>query len=141
MISITPELILSTLAFCIQIIAGASFFNVFRSGGKLHGGHSPGSGKWVNMEFYNSYSVFCFGLISLFFAIAELGLVIKPELFAFVDSMILRAVIYFLKGIATLGTSGDLGIAAGSMEIIIGVTMVVFVIFRSALNCQKNDPQ
>ena len=127
---VTPEFIIGILAFCIQVIAAGSYFNVFHGHGRLHGGHSPDAGKWANMNFYHSYSVFCFGITSVLFAVAELGLLLKPEWFGFVESMILRGVVYCIKGIATLGTSGDLGIAAGSMELIIGVVMIVYCLVK-----------
>jgi hypothetical protein len=88
-------------------------------------------GWFVNNGWYYGYSLFAFGLISLLFAVAELGLIIKPDWFSFVDSPILRAVIYVLKGIATLGTSNDLGIAAGSLEIIIGAVMIIFFVYKN----------
>lgn len=138
-ITITPELIFSALSVCIQVIVCGSYFNMFQSGAKIRGGYSPGKGKWANMGFYNSFSLFCYGMISLFFAIAELGLVLKREWFYFIDSIVLRAVVYCIKGIATLGTSGDLGITAGSMEIIMGVVMIVYFIVRNGLNCLNRN--
>jgi hypothetical protein len=128
--SVTPELVIGILAFCIEVIAGAAYFYSYEStDGKIHSGWKPAEYS-INAWWYMSYSVFCFGLISLLFAVAELGLIIKPDWFSFVDSPILRAVVYILKGIATLGLSNDLGIAAGAMEIIIGAVMLILAIFR-----------
>jgi hypothetical protein len=128
--AVGPALVIGILAFCIEVIAGAAYFYSYEShSGKIRTGWKPGDYS-INAWWYMSYSVFCFGLISLLFAIAELGLIIQPEWFSFVDSPILRAVVYILKGIATLGMSNDLGIAAGSMEIIIGAVMLIFAIIN-----------
>jgi hypothetical protein len=59
------------------------------------------------------------------------GLILKPDWFSFVDSAVLRAVIYILKRIATLGTSNDLGIVAGHLEIIIDAVMLIFFIYKN----------
>jgi hypothetical protein len=148
--SVTPELVISVLAFCIQVIAAAAYFYAYdayhgdiTSGLAPKGGSKDGKGgiwgywrNW-NFGFYASYSVFCFGIMSVLFAVAELGLIIKPDWFSFVDSPVLRAVIYILKGVATLGVSNDLGIAAGSMEIIIGAVMLAYAIFKGGLGALK----
>jgi hypothetical protein len=42
-----------------------------------------------------------------------------------------------LKGIATLGVSGDLGIAAGALELIIGAVMLVYSIWKEGVNCSQ----
>jgi hypothetical protein len=137
--AVSPGLVIGVLAFCIEVIAGAAYFHDYQTyQGKLQSGYSP-SFWWrtINWGWYASYSIFCFGLISLLFAIAELGLIVVPQYFGFVDSPVLRAVVYILKGIATLGVSNDLGIAAGSMEIIIGVVMLVYVIFTGGFAALK----
>ncbi|KAH0790847.1 hypothetical protein GPJ56_005268 [Histomonas meleagridis] len=127
------QTVISILAFCIEVIAGAAYFCVFETGGTVKAGWKPKSNR--NVLYYVSYSYLCFGLINLVFAIAELGLIFVPKYFSFVDSPILRGVYYALNGIATLGVAADLGIAAGSMQMIIGVVMIIVAIVTGG--CKK----
>jgi hypothetical protein len=138
-VAFTPQLAIGLLAFAIEVIAGTAYFYVYNSHHNgIQSGFKPAwLGGGVNMGWYGSYSIFCFGLISILFAVAELGLLFAPQYFGFVDSPVLRAVVYILKGIATLGVSNDLGIAAGSLEIIIGVVMILFVLLTGGLGALK----
>ncbi|EAX88646.1 hypothetical protein TVAG_023290 [Trichomonas vaginalis G3] len=77
-----------------------------------------------------------YGMISLVMAVAELGLVFISQYFKFVDSVILRALIYILTGVAILGTSNDLGIAAASMQFIIAVVMVIIYFLENGFKCE-----
>ena len=133
------EKVIIAIAFCSQILSAATYFFAYDHRGYKYSdglttGCAPNPSRnpsnnchsySVNMGWYYEYSMFCFGIISLFFAIAEVGLLIKKEWFSFVDSAILRSVIYILKGIATLGLSNDLGVASGIIEIIIGAVMLI----------------
>lgn len=133
-LSLGAKEILMLLAFAIEIIAAGAYFNSYYSNTEVRTGrHLRSIQGW-----YLSYSVFCFGLISIIFAICEIGLVFFPQYFKFVDSMMLRAIIYILKGIATLGVSGDLGIAAGALELAIGVAMLIYAFIKDGvLSCKK----
>jgi hypothetical protein len=129
--------VIGILAFCIEVIAGAAYFYQYdHTAGHngIHSGCTPKEavGWWGcnNMAWYASYSLFGFGLISLLFAVAEIGLLLKPDWFAVVDSYVLRGIVYIIKGIATLGVSGDLGIAGGALELIIGAVELIFGILQ-----------
>lgn len=133
-LSVGVKEVLMLLAFAIEVIAGGAYFNSYYSNSEVKTGrHLKAIQGW-----YLSYSVFCFGLISLIFAVFEIGLVFFPQYFKFVDSMMLRSIIYILKGIATLGVSGDLGIAAGALELAIGAAMLIYsFITDGVLSCKK----
>ena len=127
------QFVIYILSFCVQVIVCAAYFNDYSNHGNCDGiksGYSPSKGYSVNSCHYYNFSLLAFGIISLLFAICELGLAIAPDKFKFVDSDVLRGVVYILKGIATLGVSNDLGIAAGSMEIIVGAVLLILVIFN-----------
>ena len=131
--------IVCILAACIQIIVGASCFYTYDKGhwdNHLDSGWAP-KHVGVNIGYFYGFALFMFGLIALIFAVIEIGLFIVPQFFEFANSMVLRAVVYILVGIAVLGTSADLGIAAGSMSIIIGAVMLVLGIIEGGLNCKK----
>ena len=145
--------VLAVLAFCINIIAAAAYFNMFvGEASDVHTGCDPGreagwypngpnrhweGGKYCNQGYYLNFSLFALGLCCLLFAVAEIGLMIKPDWFKFVDSPILRGIVYIISGIAVLGCSGDLGIAAGSLQLIIGVVLIVyFVIIKGKGGCK-----
>ncbi|OHT12591.1 hypothetical protein TRFO_03611 [Tritrichomonas foetus] len=132
------EQVLACLAFAINIIAAAAYFNMFESHTDVETGCNPGNyGRFCNASFYMAFSVFALGLVCLIFAIAELGLMIKPDWFSFVDSPFLRGIVYILSGIAVLGASGDLGIAAGALQMIIGVVLIVyFVVIKGKGGCK-----
>jgi hypothetical protein len=129
------------LAFNIQVIAAASYFYHFDKighGSEVQTGRAPKNpAGFINVGWYRSYSLFAFGTISLILAVCELTSIVGRQLFLFMDSMVVRGGIYILKGIATLGTSNDLGVAAGSMEIILGGTLILAVFVESCLECRK----
>ena len=130
MVSVSVTKIIAVLAFCSQVLSGTAYFLYFDKGhfGKttIHIGYAPDQTPGINVSFYLAYSLFVFGLLSLFFAIAEIGLLLFPQFFGFVKSPFLRSILYMLKGIATLGASADLGIAAGIIEMFTG--FVLFLI-------------
>ncbi|EAY04677.1 hypothetical protein TVAG_474750 [Trichomonas vaginalis G3] len=138
-----PEIVKRAIPFIactIEIIATASCFYMYDHIADGHSstvasGYSPKHYK-VNLEYYSLVSLFMFGMISLIMAIAELGLVFMPQYFKFVDSTILRAVIYILTGVAIIGTSADLGIAAGSMQFIIATVMIIIYLLENGINCK-----
>ena len=140
--------IVCILAACVQIIVGAACFYQYDyngESGKLHSGYEPpkhGHDRdhwygWVNSHYFIQFSLFMFGLIGLIFAVIEIGLFIVPQFFEFANSMVLRGVVYVLVGIAVLGAANDLGIAAGSMSIIIGAVMLILGFIETGLNCKK----
>ena len=128
------QFVIYILSFCVQVIVCAAYFNEYshRScDSSIKSGYAPNE-KYGSVNFchYFNFSLLAFGIISVLFAICELGLAIAPDKFKFVDSDVLRGVVYILKGIATLGVSNDLGIAAGSLEIIVGAVLLILVIFN-----------
>lgn len=130
-------LILHIIAACICIVAAAAFLNEYTIGHyktEIHAGYAPNARcEWKkggtyycsNALFFYGFALIVFGIIMLAFAVFEIGLAIKPDWFSFAESGIVRGVLYALVGIACLGCSGDLGIAGGSMLMIIGV--VIFI--------------
>ena len=130
MVSVYANRLIAVLCFCAEVLSGASYFFFFDKGNfgktEIHVGNAPEKYVGINSNFYMAYSLFVFGLISLIFAVAELGLLLFPQFFGFAKSPLLRSLLYILKGIATLGTSADLGIAAGIIEMFAGV--VVFLL-------------
>ena len=136
------EFVFALLSFCIQIISGAAYLNMFESDGEVKTGYSPSSdyGRFGNSTYYANFSMLAFGLISLFFAVVEFFIMIAGcwakgrEVFKVFDSMILRGIVYVVKGIATLGASGDLGIAAGAMEMIVGAAMIIYALVTGCCN-------
>ena len=136
--------ILCVLAACVEIICGASCFYTYDqirwSDDGLSRGYSPDGekdghkwyGSFVNETYFVKFSLFMFGLIALIMAVIEIMLLIDcvAKYVEFAASMVLRAIIYVLTGIAILGTANDLGIAAGSMSIIVGGIMLILSIFE-----------
>ena len=150
--------IVCILAACIQIIVAAACFYQYDWNADVHYDTSIDSGwappkhydkwdpkdpddrrnyTWVNYGYFIQFSLFMFGLIALIFAIIEIGLFIVPQFFEFANSMVLRGVVYILVGIAVLGAANDLGIAAGSMSIIIGAVMLILGFIETGFNCKK----
>ena len=136
MVSSTVTKCIAVLAFCSQVLSGAAYFYYFDKGNfgktEIHVGYSPEHYAGINASFYIAYSLFVFGLFSLFFAVVEIGLLIFPQYFSFVKSPLLRSIIYILKGIATLGASADLGIAAGIIEMFTGVVLFVLTLITGS---------
>ena len=131
--------IVCIIAACVDIIVGASCFYHYdriHHDSHLESGWEP-EHVWVNQGYFILFSLFMFGLIGLIFAVIEIGLFIVPQFFEFANSMVLRGVIYVLVGIAVLGTSADLGIAAGSMSIIVGAVMLILGFIETGFNCKK----
>ena len=85
-----------------------------------------------NASWFCSYVWFSFALFDLFLCAFEIGSVVASEvmirLFPAFASNIVRTSIYFFKGIATLGVANDFGIAVGSIEIIYGGIMLIFLL-------------
>lgn len=123
------ETVLCILAFCINVIAAAAYFFNFRGGQDISSGHAPkehGHKTDYNLWFYVEFSRFAFGLICLIFAVIEILLIFIPDKLTMVDSPLLRGIVYIISGIAVLGCASDLGIAAGALQMIIGVVLVIF---------------
>lgn len=120
------ETVLCILAFCINVIAAAAYFYNFDGDAKIHSGYEPSKHGSRNSYFYYNFSMFAFGLICLIFAIIEILLIFIPDKLTMVDSPLLRGIVYIISGIAVLGLANDLGIAAGALQMIIGVALVIF---------------
>lgn len=125
--------VIIALAFASQVISGAAFIYQYdHSGRGAHGvetGCPPGGDRRcpfsINSGWYSAVSLIVFGVMSFFFAVAEVGLLFFPKYFEFVNSDVLRACVYVIKGVACLGVANDLGVAAGSIEIIVGGIMLI----------------
>ncbi|KAK8890453.1 hypothetical protein M9Y10_035229 [Tritrichomonas musculus] len=127
------ETVLCILAFCINVIAATAYFYNFYGGQKITSGYSPDGkkGKWdykkdANIGFYLDFSRLALGLVCLIFAIIEILLIFIPDKLTMVDSPLLRGIIYIISGIAVLGCANDLGIAAGALQMAIGLALVIF---------------
>ena len=97
-------------------------------------GCGPRDWNCNNHTFYHSATSVVMTIIALAFAIFELGIVFKGHWFTSIKNRLFRAALYLLQGVMTLGVMSDLGIAAGSIEIIVAAVMIiieVFFIFKS----------
>ena len=120
------------LAFCVDVIMGAAFFYDLNRIGihiSIEAGYAPDAFH-SNISFFNTLSLFIFGLTSLLLAISEILLFFIKEKLQFISSKILRGGIMIFIGIACLGVANDLGIAGGSMGIIVGAALVVYGIIK-----------
>ncbi|OHT11529.1 hypothetical protein TRFO_18974 [Tritrichomonas foetus] len=89
-----------------------------------------GSCGYHNEYYFLNYTVTIFMIFSFLFAVVELGILLDIKYAKIFKKNLYRGVIYFFKSFATLGTAADLGIAAGSFEIICGlVHLIIFAIF------------
>lgn len=126
------ETVLCLFAICTNTIAAAAYYLNFDGDQDITTGYSPRRGdniKWVkevNIGFYINYSRFALGLICVVFGIIEILLIFIPDKLSFLSSALLRGVIYAFSGIAVLGCANDLGIAAGSLQLIIGAVMIIY---------------
>ena len=89
-----------------------------------------------NIRFSQEASIFLFAVLAYVFIISELGLIFKAQWFAWIQSRTVRSIIYILKGIPTLGICGDLGIAAGVIELITGAINLLYDIIVNKGNTQ-----
>jgi hypothetical protein len=118
--------------FSSQVIAAASYFyhyNRIGHGWEVKIGFAPNDpGGFVNAEWFESYSIFALGLFSLVLAVSGFGILLAEDWF--LDRMHIFGIVFILKGLATLGTSNDLGVAAGSIEIGMGIGFLPFACMR-----------
>lgn len=84
-----------------------------------------------NLQWFIGFTALVYALLSLFFVFTEVGLVFFDRFFKKLKSDALRGYIYVAKGVAILGLSGDLGIAAGTIEMAVGVVLIVMHIISS----------
>ena len=83
----------------------------------------------TNNAFFVIYIMFMLTVLSILSLAVEIGLMIKAEWFARVQSRLLRGLIYLLKGIGLLSVCGDLGISGGTFEIAAGVLYTAHILF------------
>lgn len=130
------DTVLCILAVCIDAIAAAAYYLNFDGDQKITTGYAPRRGDridWVkeaNIFFYINFSKFALGLICIVFGIIEILLIFIPEKLSFLDSCLVRGIVYAFSGIAVLGCSNDLGIAAGILQMIIALVMIVWGIVQ-----------
>lgn len=95
----------------------------------IHSGIEPKSyNHWnigANIGFYINISVLAWMLISLFLAIVDILSLVGVNAFQEFAQSLIKAIIILALGIAELGVVADLGIAAGSITIILGVVWVI----------------
>lgn len=119
------ETVLCLLAICTNAIAAAAYYLNFNGNQDITAGYSPNKSE-VNIGFYIHFSRFALGLICVVFGIIEILLIFIADKLSFLSSPLLRGIIYAFSGIAVLGCANDLGIAAGSLQLIIGAVMIVY---------------
>ncbi|OHT15001.1 hypothetical protein TRFO_42755 [Tritrichomonas foetus] len=126
--------VLAMITYCITL---NKRWNSWRA--KLNVGYSP-SHYNVNMHYYICYLSIIFTISSILFAALEIGLIFDAIHFKIklLRSRLVRGLIYFFKGFATLGLSGTFGVFSGFIEIIIGGILIIFDIVLLIKNRGKS---
>lgn len=132
MTEININLWLGILCIIAEALATAAYANYLDYIGKCPKLHSY-SPKKANVARNMGFTAWITGLVlcvvSIFFVIAEIIILIKPDWLSAINNHLLRGIIYLAKSIATLGISGDLGVAAGSFEIICAFLCIILFVF------------
>lgn len=134
------DTVLCIIAVCTNAIAASAYYINFDGDQKITSGYPPKRNDrwdWVqekNLGFYINFSRFSLGLICIVFGIIEILLIFIPEKMSFLDSTLLRGIVYAFSGLAVLGCANDLGIAAGALQMIIGAVMIVYGIVKLAMH-------
>jgi hypothetical protein len=89
-----------------------------------------GFGCMINIQFHGfvKIALLVLGLFAILFTLFEVGLIlpyIGPILTKF-DAVFWRGVIYLAGGAMTLASCGDLGIAAGTLSMIVSIVWLAF---------------
>ena len=79
----------------------------------------------VNLNFFYMYTAILNVIFSIAAIVFEIIIMIKEQWFTSIKNRILRGSPYLIIGIVTLGICNDLGIAAGSIEIIVASVMII----------------
>lgn len=79
----------------------------------------------VNLNFFYMYTAILNVIFSIAAIVFEIIIMIKEQWFTSIKNRILRGSLYLIIGIVTLGICNDLGIAAGSIEIIVASVMII----------------
>ena len=134
---LSVDFILAIVACLSLILVAATYITYLNKnwwGGSPKVGCGPRTWNCQNYSFYACCTSFIMTIVALAFAIFELGIVFKGQWFTSIKNRLFRAALYLLQGVMTLGVMSDLGIAAGSIEIIVAAVMIiieVFFIFKS----------
>ena len=125
---------LAIATMLIQVLSGVAYIYywnarsyIFKEA-RLHTGIASNY-WWINRNFFAAYVSLIFIVISFLFVAIEILLLVKPGMAKFLQVRFIRGVFYLLKGIATLGVSADLGVAAGSLEIVNGAVLIIIDVF------------
>ncbi|KAH0785776.1 hypothetical protein GPJ56_010338 [Histomonas meleagridis] len=121
------------IAACIALILVAATYITYLNkhwwGGSIKVGCSPKDAWGCNSAFYASCTSVIMTITALCFAIFEIGIIFKGAWFTSIKNRLVRAVFYLLQGMMTLGMMNDLGIAAGSIEMIVAGVMIIIEVF------------
>lgn len=144
-VKITLDLPVAIFCMVAEVLASATFiFALSKRGarGTIVTGFAPSeaSGR-KNAGFFLGYARVLMAIVSLCLLLFELLIIIRGQWFTTIRNRIIRGVLYLLKGIAALGCVGNLGIAAGSFEIISAAVLFVIEAFfmRRASTTPRND--
>lgn len=126
-LSMPIELPLMILCCFAQLLASAAYiFGLLERYSRIatiKTGHSP-SARPENYNFLVKYYWTIMAFFSLACMIIEVILFVKKDILMALRSRIVRGLFYFFKGLGTLGAAGNIGIAAGSFEIICAIVLI-----------------
>lgn len=133
MVVINVNFVLSILSIVIQFLAGCAFANdVTKRGVKLGkiescgpSGYKAGTCGFGNDVFSVNYFDVVLCVLSFFMLFVEVGLLAGFSYAMYFNSDLIRGLIYIFKGVACLGASGDLGVAAGALEMTVGLILFI----------------
>ena len=129
----TVWIIFHVLCLCGLLLCGITdiYYLAKLSGSwSIRTGYTPDNTS--NISFYNNISILVWCVFAFLFAIFEFCLLISIGTVKKFRIPYMRSVSYILLGIAELGVCGDLGIASGSIIIILGGFYLVLDILATA---------
>ena len=144
-ITIDVQFLVKVYCFCSQVLSAIAYICSASKASyvSIRVGCSPehwrrwgcwGSYRYNNEDFFLAYNSIFFTIFSIFFALVEIGILVKFKYAKLFRKNYIRGIVYILKGIATLGVTASLGIAAGILEIIGGCAQIILELL---VRCNK----
>ena len=132
-LTINVNFVLSVLSIVIQFLAGCAFANDVTKRGVSMAKIKPcspsdykaGECGWSNDFFSLNYFDVVLCVLSFFMVFVEVGLLAGFSYAMYFNSDLIRGLIYIFKGVACLGASNDLGVAAGALEMTVGLILFI----------------
>lgn len=126
MVSIALDRITAICAIISNILVLAThiyFLDKNYTSSKVRTGYSPKQNG--NILFFTMYAAILNVIVTILAILFEIVIMIKEQWFTSIKNRFLRGTLYLIIGIVTLGLMNDLGIAAGSIQIMVSVAMII----------------